>query len=465
VEHVVTTVSAGEMCRLVVCGPDSQIEMAVPTGVLVADLLPALLHHLGEDLADAGLLHGGWVLQRLGAPPLDEDASVADLDLRDGDVVHLRPRSEQIPQIAFDDLIDGVATGAQNRAGRWRPEMARWAAWTVLIVLFGLGLAAIALPGPPLTRAICAAAAALVCLLGAAGASRAAGERTAGLISACAGVAFGTLAGLIIPQPAIGLTLTGPSIFTAAVVAAAAATAAAFALGWSGPLVTGILAAATLTAAGAAVATFTSIPTPGAAGVVAVLGTVLVVAVPLTAFRLSGQRLTPLPTEPEHLQQDIDPEPSDRVLAGAAAADRYMTALYCGLAVPVTVSMVLLGFRPGWAPGALVLVLALARLLAARTMTSAWHRLAQALPALAGPVALALSALADAGPVVRLLTLPLLVVVGVPVVVLGRKLPGRRLMPYWGRIGDILQLISTIAALPVLLAVLGVYAYARALGG
>lgn len=93
-----TIVASGEMCRLVVCGPDRQVEVAVPAQVLVADLLPALLHHLGENLADTGLLHGGWVLQRLGAPPFDEDGTVASLGLRDGEVVHLRPRSEQIPR-------------------------------------------------------------------------------------------------------------------------------------------------------------------------------------------------------------------------------------------------------------------------------------------------------------------------------------------------------------------------------
>src|SRR4029450_2274477 len=91
-----TLAAAAEMCRLVIRGPGRQIEVAVPVGVVVADLLPALLHHLGENLADTGLAHRGWVLQRLGGPPLDEDSSVANLGLRDGEAVYLRPRSDQI---------------------------------------------------------------------------------------------------------------------------------------------------------------------------------------------------------------------------------------------------------------------------------------------------------------------------------------------------------------------------------
>jgi len=461
-------VSAGETCRLVVIGPERQIELAVPAGVVLADLLPALLDHLGEDLADSGLAHGGWVLQRLGEAPLDEDVSVADLGLHDGDVVHLRPRSEQIPPVSFDDLIDGIATGARSRAGLWRPEMARWAALATLALLFPVGLTVLALPGDPLARAICAAAAAVACLIGAAGAARAAGERQAALIIAVAGIGFGALGGLIVPglgADRTGLTFDGPALFSAAVVVAALAVVTAAALGWSGPVVAGFVAAAVLTAAGAAVATFTDLGTAGAAGIVVVAGTLLAVSVPLTAFRLAGQRLMPLPTQPEHLQQDIEPEPSGLVLTGATRTDHYMTGLYAGLAGPAAVAMVLLAADGGWAAATLILVTAVARLTAARTMTSGWHRLAQAVPAVAGVVTLAGFELAALDPTVRLAALPVVLLLTVPVLVIGRKMPGRRLMPYWGRIGDVLQLLTTVAMVPILLAELGVYAYARSLGG
>ena len=97
----------------------------MPVHVPLIDLLPALLGHLGENLADTGLEHDGWVLQRLGDPPLREELSVAALGLRDGDVVHLRPRADQLPPLDFDDLIDGVAIGISGRSDRWRPEMSR----------------------------------------------------------------------------------------------------------------------------------------------------------------------------------------------------------------------------------------------------------------------------------------------------------------------------------------------------
>lgn len=45
------------------------------------------------------------------------------------------------------------------------------------------------------------------------------------------------------------------------------------------------------------------------------------------------------------------------------------------------------------------------------------------------------------------------------------RLPTSRLRPLWGHIGDILELLSAIALLPLLLQLLHVYAFFRALAG
>jgi hypothetical protein len=44
-------------------------------------------------------------------------------------------------------------------------------------------------------------------------------------------------------------------------------------------------------------------------------------------------------------------------------------------------------------------------------------------------------------------------------------MPGRRLQPYWGRTVDIVESLTAVAVVPVLLAVLGVYAWMRGLAG
>ncbi|MFC3499552.1 type VII secretion integral membrane protein EccD [Micromonospora krabiensis] len=458
-----------EMCRLVVSGPGRQIEVAVPANVLIADLLPALLHHLGDNLADAGLAHGGWVLQRLGGAPLDEEGTTASLGLRDGETVFLRPRAAQLPPVDFDDLADGIATGVDTRSGRWRPSMIRWAALGLFAVAICLGAVALALPGPPLARALCAATVATLALAAAFGLTRAGADRGFGLAAAAAAITFAALTGLIAPdltRSDSALVLGGPQAFTAAVTVLVVALLAAVLVGWAGPFFAAVVAAALLGAVGSALAAFVGFDAGQAAGITAAVGTMATVNVPMLAFHLARIRLAPLPTEPEHLQEDIEPEPSEELLARTGVADRYMTALYTGAAAAVGTSLVIVATAGGWAAWTLLWLVALVRLLALRPMTSAWHRLAHAVPAVAGIVTLAVASLAHAPALLRLLVpVTALPLAGVLFFLLGRLLPGRRLMPYWGRIGDIVQLVATVAIVPTLLTLLGVYAAARALAG
>src|SRR3954453_10385208 len=105
------SVERGELCRLLVVGPTSQVDVSLPTHIPLVDMMPALLTALGPDLADRGLEHSGWIVQRLGGKALDEARTVSDLEVLDGETVYLRPRTDQIPPLAYDDLIDGISAG------------------------------------------------------------------------------------------------------------------------------------------------------------------------------------------------------------------------------------------------------------------------------------------------------------------------------------------------------------------
>ncbi|MBW4701850.1 type VII secretion integral membrane protein EccD [Micromonospora sp. RL09-050-HVF-A] len=456
-----------QMCRLVVRGPSRQIEVAVPVGVVVADLLPALLHHLGDGLADTGLSHGGWVLQRAGSPPLDEESTVTALDLRDGDLVHLRPRADQLPEVDFDDLVDGMATGVRDRPGRWRPELIRPVVLALAGLLLGVGLVALLMPGPVLLRAVAALAVATVALGGGAAVVRAGGERGFGVLLAVAATGYAGLAGLVLPGDgaAVGPGLTGPQVLGGTATGAAVAVLAAVLLGAATPVFVAGSTALLLGVLGGAVATVGGRTGPQAGAVVAVAATALVLMVPLFAFRLAGLRLAPLPTRPEHLQEDIDPEPAGPLMDRARAVDRLMTALYAGLAAATAVALLSVAYRAGWAETTLVLLVALVWSLNARPMTSAWHRLTQAVPALVGPTAVAVQALAGAGPLGRVVALGVLPVAVPALLLAGRSLTGWRLTPYWGRVGDLTLTAAAVALLPIGLAVLHVYDYFRAIGG
>src|SRR5690349_17188152 len=94
---VMSDAQTSELCRLTIYGPRRTTEVAVPAHLPLVDLQPELLRLAGPGVAQQGITSNGWVLQRLGEAPLDELLSPAELNLRDGSALHLRPRDAQLP--------------------------------------------------------------------------------------------------------------------------------------------------------------------------------------------------------------------------------------------------------------------------------------------------------------------------------------------------------------------------------
>jgi hypothetical protein len=157
--------------------------------------------------------------------------------------------------------------------------------------------------------------------------------------------------------------------------------------------------------------------------------------------------------------------PGEHVLERTRWADRYMAALYCGLAVVVAGGLVVLGAATGW-PAHLVAIDAIAvMLLHSRALMAARHRLAVIIPAVLGAVVLLTAAGLRAD--IRVwpaLMAGLLVATGL-LFAAERALPGHRLLPHWGRAGDLLQMLTALALIPLTLWLLNLYQYARTLHG
>lgn len=466
-----TETSAEEVCRLVVVGPTSRVDLSVPVHVPLADLLPTLLRSLGADLADRGLEHSGWVLQRLGEAPLDEDSTTEDLALVDGDVLHLRPRSEQIPPLDFDDLVDGVATGIGNRTGLWRPETTR------LVSLFTFGfwiLVALLVPlldAPAGARLLTALGATVFLVAGTTGAQRILKDVAVARLAAAAAVLFAVETGYLLGVGYGPDSASSSGVVLVAMVGLGTATAIGVLLlvverKALGPPVIGVVLVAVFGLVAAALRSSSDLPWVRIAAVLLVVIVVLRPMVPLISFKLAGLSLPELPVEPEDLQSDIDPEPGRALLAATAAADMFMTTLHlaCGL-----VSMIVL-VRLGSAPGTLVVIAALlgsvAQLLTIRPMTSTWHRLALGIPAAIGIaatlLALALRGQPDGG---RPWVLSLILLLAAAAAGIAHIMPRRRLTPIWGRIGDWGQTLTVVALIPVIFGILGAYSWVRGMVG
>ena len=462
-----------DACRLTVVGPARRVDLAVPATVPLGEMLPWLLRHaLDED--DLG---EPWILQRLGEEPLDPESTPETAGLRHGDVLYLRTESAALPAAEFDDVAVGVASALSERGGMWRPSFTG----RLLLGLACLALAAFvvgALAARPWWRAPAYLGFGAVELgVGCALMSRRRTDTAIRLVGGLGSCAFAALAGLSAERGLPGIIAPGREEVLvagscAAVVAAALLAALPRALrageGTPGPVLGAVLATALATVAGAGLALVTHWNATRATALLAVAIFVAGGRSVRLVLRAVGLRVPYLPRDAEELQQDIDPEPADRVARRTATALAWLDSLMAASAAIFAVAFIQLLRDPrdtGWTGSALAALLAAAVLLRARGLASLWQRVCLVVSAASGLAALVLALGLAGGPVpLAAASLLLLAVAGALISAAGRP-PGARLLPIWGHAADLLETATTLALVPVLLLLLHVYAYARNLTG
>jgi type VII secretion integral membrane protein EccD len=450
-----------EVCRLTVKSPERRCDLALPVSAAVGELLPLIVEETAADPEQ-----NGWVLQRLGGPPLDPGATPESLGLHDGDVLYVNPAHDALPEADFDDVSVGAAQVVAARPDQWRSEFTRY------LLLGAAGVAAtafclIALGSrphwlAPLWLGLAAAVLAGWSVL----AVRLFADRITGLACGLGACALGALTGLSARHAAAGLftldrralLLLGVGLAVPALVLPAAArlplslfgTVAGWGLAAAlgAGIATGLHWDATRTAALLAVAVFAT----GA----------LDLRIVLRAARLSVPQL---PRTAQELQQDIEPEPQAVVSGRAGRAVSLLNILFATAAVLNVVACALLAKQSGWIGWTLALVLCVAVLLRARALTVVWQRAALALSGGAGIAFVAVAQISGAGSAPRVLLLVGLLLVTAALLAASRRVPGRRLLPVWGYSADLLETWTAVALVPLLFQLFHVYSHFRALIG
>lgn len=441
-------------------------DVALPAEVPLADLLPAILPQFDAEVVEQGAEHEGWVVQRIGEEPLDEDRTLGELNVLDGESLHLRPRAAQLAAIDYDDLVDGVGEQVRGHPGGMTADRAKWTFRGGAVLALLLGAFLVVGSGPAAMQAQLAAGAALILLLASAMAARGAAKPDVATILAAGAMIYAAVGGASVvvfldPLMTPMVRLTGAAAAALVTLAAAAVLVADAALLFTGAIVfttiltlTGVIGSITPTTAGEA------------AAIGMVLSLILGLFVPQLAFRLSGLTLPMLPTGADELSEDIEPVPHKVVVERGAAAFGYSTALYVGLGLAQSLLLPLLvidGY--GWSM-VLSLVMALLLLLRSRHPRGVVQRCAVLVPAGIAVMANVAHIATEQSPAGRLLLFtPLVLFTGLLLLMGAEQLPGRRLRPYWGRAVEVFESITAVAILPILLQVLHVYAFMRALAG
>ncbi|MGC4895084.1 type VII secretion integral membrane protein EccD [Micromonospora sp. DT31] len=454
------------LARVTVNAPRRRVDVALPEHVPLAELLPEVLRHAGEGLADDGERHGGWVLRRTDGAVLATAQALLPQGVRDGEVLHLVPARAEWPELEYDDVVEAIVDGARRRGAAWSGRATRVAALAGAGVPLAVGLLAVVASGPGHRDWPLAAAVALILVLTATAASRAYGDGPVGT----------TLGGYALPwAAAAGALAVGSGDPVGPVPGVRWLGAPELLVGSSALLLVAVLG---LLGVASRSRVFVAGVTTGLAGTAAALGglllgpsgtaavllAVLVFALgglPLLAIRVGRLPLPPLTLPSPAGARDLPDR--GRVLAAVARAEEVLTGMLLGhavLAVAATVVLVAVGRTAGLV---LAAVTSGVLLLRSRLFVAVRHRVPAVAAGLAGYALLGVALAERAGPAGRLALTVGGLALALMAAIAGATYARRPVSPYLGRLADLTDTALVVAVVPVACAVLDLYDRARAL--
>nr|WP_205862363.1 type VII secretion integral membrane protein EccD [Planosporangium thailandense] len=449
---------------MTISSPQRRVDVALPDAVPVAELLPELLAHAGEGLADVGERHGGWLLRRADGAALSPGSSLSVQGVRDGEVLHLVPARTEWPELEYDDVVEAIAAGARRYGAGWSSRASRLTGLAAAGFVLAVGLIAVLRAGAPWAAAgfVALGACALLLIVGVV-AARAYGDGPVGATLAAYALPFGFVGGLLVLRDDRG----GPdswNLLVGSAVTLLVALLGTVAVGYALRLFVAGVTAGVLGAVAALVDQLTS-PAGAAAALLAVL-VAGIGGLPLLAIRL-GKLPMPAVTLPADLSaggQGLEPQPDrQRVFAAVARTDEILTGMLLGLTVTGVASAFMLSRTHDLAASLLIGVASAALLLRARLFATVRQRLSLIAAGVAGFVLLAAEYFVARGAGMALIGALSAAVVAVLVATAGARYARRAPSPYLGRAADVLDVVCVVSVIPIACAVLGLYGLIRSL--
>ncbi len=455
------------LARVIVAAPKRRLDLALPEHLPLSVLLPALLRQSGENLANDGLEHGGWVLRRGDGASLDPGRTLGALAVRDGEVLHLVPSYTEWPELQYDDVVDAIATGAKRGGPPWTKAATRGTglAVTALFLLL-IPITVLLTGGHWIGPAIAALALSVLLVVAGIALSRALSDSGAGGVIGALSLPYGFLGGLLVLGGKLKVAEFGsPQLLMASVVMLTLAVVGYFGVADLRRLfVAGIVAG--LSGALGAVLSVTSVRGAGAAAIMATVLLVISPAFPLLSVRLGKVPMPAVPRDADDLRASDKLPPLEETVAKVARSTELMTGALLGMAAVTVVAVVVLSISGTVAGLLLAGILSVAHLLRSRMLIATRQRVAPLVSGILGTVATVIGiTLVVPGWARFAIVVPALLVVAVLVCAAGMIFSRRAPSPYLGRYADMLDVVLTLAAAPVTAQVLGLFHVFRGLAG
>ena len=445
-------VAGQSFCRLTVLAPRQRVDVALPSDVPVAELVPMVLELVGEP--GRGVAPRPWRLSGIAGGPLPAAATLGELGVLDGELLRLGPALPVPAAPVFDDPVDAVAAGAAVTGGRGHrfEAAAVLAAAVATAVLLGAG-------GPGSVPAALLASAGAVAAVTSAGRLAQRGQP---------GLARGVgLAGVVLAAAAGWATVPGPPgpvpLMAAAVAAGIAAAAAQLLLRVVAPTLVAAGVVAIVGAGAAIVVQLGAAPVAAATGAAA-LAVVAAPVLPRAAIRLAGLPRPVVPADETELTGDDPPLPPAELAERADLARGYLAGLVGAAGVLSSAGALVAAAAGGWAGPAFAGVTAAVLLLRARSYADAAPaRTALAIGVMTA-VGLAVTLDGPGSPLSLAACAVLLVGAGVGIAALAAAARGLRpeLSPVLRRTVDWVEGVLVAAAVPLALAAMDLFQLVRA---
>ncbi|BCJ45197.1 type VII secretion integral membrane protein EccD [Actinoplanes ianthinogenes] len=447
------------LARVTIAAPTRRMDIALPDNMLVGELLPHLLRHAEGALGEPTERHGGWVLRRATGAALEPHRNLAAQGVRDGELLHLKPAREDWPELAYDDVVEVIASGARRAGRSWGAAATRRCGLAIFAVALLVGLYGLAYGGPARqTAAIVALAVALGLAVVGILLSRAFTDAAAGGVVAASGLPYAFFGGawLLAETGAEVLDIGAPALLLGSAVLLVFSV-----LGHTGVaglprlFVAGVSVA--LTGLLAALLTLGGVSSDGAAAVALTAAIGLLPGYPVLASWIGRLPFPELPSRAEEILKDKPMPRRADVFAAVVRADEVLTGLLLAAAFSSVVAIVFLGWSHPSTSAMLLIVAAVAALmLRSRLLATPQQRGPLLVAGVAGLAVLGVGAVHND-------VIPGLVLLAAAAVAGGLALytavvySQRQPSPYLGRAADLLDVLSIMALIPLACAVMGVF--------
>lgn len=106
--------SVGSLIRLTITHNDRRLDIGVPTHTPLAEHLPGFVRHLGA--LDPSLVYGGYQLTTAEGTVLSAERTLAEQDVRDGDLLALVAGALQPEPHLYDDVVEAVGDAVDRKS-------------------------------------------------------------------------------------------------------------------------------------------------------------------------------------------------------------------------------------------------------------------------------------------------------------------------------------------------------------